>query len=74
VFFVLSLERRRILRVNVTAHPRAAWTAQQVVEGVGPDGEVVRRIRDRDSLYGSAFEARVRNLGVEPLVVAPRSP
>ena len=25
VFFVLSLERRRILHVNVTAHPHAAW-------------------------------------------------
>ena len=28
VFFVLSLERRRILHVNVTAHPHAAWAAQ----------------------------------------------
>ncbi len=45
VFFVLSLERRRILHVNVTAHPHAAWTAQQVVEAVGPEGEVVRLIR-----------------------------
>ena len=44
VFFVLSLERRRILPVNVTAHPHAGWTAQQVVEAVGPDGEVVRLI------------------------------
>ena len=74
VFFVLSLERRRILHVNVTAHPHAAWTAQQVVEAVGPDGEVVRLIRDRDSIYGSAFDSRVRNLGIEQLVVAPRSP
>jgi putative transposase len=32
VFFVLSLERRRILHVNVTAHPYAAWAAQQIVE------------------------------------------
>jgi hypothetical protein len=35
VFFVLSLDRRRILHVNVTAHPFAAWAAQQVVEA-GP--------------------------------------
>lgn len=28
VFFVLSLERRRVLHVNVTAHPYAAWAAQ----------------------------------------------
>jgi hypothetical protein len=35
VFIVLELERRRILHVNVTAHPSAAWTARQVVEAVG---------------------------------------
>jgi transposase InsO family protein len=74
VFFILSLERRRILHVNVTAHPHAAWTAQQVVEAVGPDVEVVRLMRDRDSIYGSAFDARVRNLGIKQLVIAPRSP
>jgi hypothetical protein len=27
VFFVLSLERRRVLHVNVTAHAYAEWTA-----------------------------------------------
>ncbi len=35
VFFVLSLERRRVLHVNVTAHPYAAWAAQQIVEALG---------------------------------------
>ena len=30
VFVVLSLARRRVLHVNVTAHPTAAWTAQQM--------------------------------------------
>ena len=34
VFFVLSLERRRILHVNLTAHPYAAWAAQQIVVAV----------------------------------------
>ena len=32
VFVVLSLARRRVLQVNVTAHPSAVWTAQQMVE------------------------------------------
>jgi hypothetical protein len=32
VFVVLSHERRRIVHVNVTAHPTAAWTAQQLRE------------------------------------------
>ena len=73
VFFVLSLERRRILHVNVTAHPYAAWAAQQVVEAVGADANVTRLIRDREGIYGAAFDARVRNLGVEQLRIAPRS-
>jgi putative transposase len=37
VFFVLSLARRRLLHVNLTAHPRAAWTAQQIVEAWDAD-------------------------------------
>ncbi len=32
VFVVLSLERRKLLHINVTAHPTAQWTAQQMVE------------------------------------------
>jgi hypothetical protein len=39
VFVVLSLERRRILHVNVTAHPYAEWAAQQIVEAFGADGK-----------------------------------
>src|ERR1700690_3511043 len=74
VFFVLSLERPRILHVNVTAHPYAAWSAQQIVEAVGPDADVVRLIRDRDAIYGGAFDARVRNLGIEQLRTSPKSP
>jgi hypothetical protein len=30
VFLVLAHERRRILHFNVTAHPTAEWTAQQL--------------------------------------------
>jgi hypothetical protein len=32
VFVVLSHERRRVLHFNVTEHPTAAWTAQQLRE------------------------------------------
>jgi len=34
VFVVLSLERRSLLHVNVTSHPTAAWSAQQMVEAL----------------------------------------
>jgi putative transposase len=32
VLLILAHERRRLVHVNVTEHPTAAWTAQQVVE------------------------------------------
>jgi transposase InsO family protein len=74
VFFVLSLERRRVLHVNVTAHPYAAWAAQQIVEALGPDISVRRLIRDRDGIFGPVFDARIGNLGVHQMLIAPRSP
>jgi putative transposase len=75
VFFVLSLERREVLHVNVTSHPHAAWAAQQIVEALGPDAPPVRRlIRDRDGIFGRAFDARVDNLGITQHRTAPRSP
>ena len=73
-FFVLSLERRRVLHVNVTAHPTAEWAAQQVVEAVGPDEGFARLVRDRDKIFGAAFDRRVQNLGLTQLRIAPRSP
>src|SRR5580704_1631471 len=74
VFVVLSLERRLLLHVNVTAHPYAAWAAQQMVEAMGPEVRAVRLIRDRDGIYGRAFDERVGGLGLKTLRIAPRSP
>jgi transposase InsO family protein len=74
VFVVLSLERRRLLHLNVTAHPTAAWTAQQVVEACAWNQTPSYLIRDRDGIYGDAFRRRVASLGVEEILIAPRSP
>jgi putative transposase len=49
VFFVLSLERRCALHLNVTAHPYAAWTAQQIVEAIGAEIVPAPLVRDRDA-------------------------
>jgi hypothetical protein len=32
VFIVLEHRRREVLHFNVTEHPTAAWTSQQIVE------------------------------------------
>jgi len=73
VFFVLALDRRRLLHVNVTSHPHAARAAQQIVEA-GCETGIVRLIRHRDRIYGSVFNARVCHLGIRQLKTAPRSP
>jgi putative transposase len=74
VFLVLSLERRRLRHINVTAHPRATWAAQQIVEALGVDDRVARLIRDRDAIYGAQFDARVDHLSIKQIRIAPRSP
>ena len=73
VFVVLSHARRRILHVNVTEHPTAAWTARQLLEAF--PGDVPRvLLRDRDSIYGWEFERMVNALGIRQIRSAPRSP
>jgi hypothetical protein len=73
-FVVLRHDRRHVVHFNVTAHPTAEWTAQQIVE-VFPFDEALRfLIRDRDGIYGRAFQARVQNMGIEEVLMAPRSP
>jgi hypothetical protein len=73
VFFVLSLDRRRVLHANVTAHPYAAWAEQQMVNAIGAESAPARLIRDRDAIFGAAFDARVDNLGVRQVRTSPRS-
>jgi putative transposase len=74
VFIMLAHERRRIVHVNVTEHPTAQWTAQQIVEAFPWDETPRYLLRDRDSIYGEAFQQRVKNLGLEEVKIAPRSP
>ncbi len=74
VFLVLAHHRRRALHFNVTANPTAEWTAQQIVEAF-PWNEVPRfLLRDRDHIYAEYFCRRVKNMGIEQVVIAARSP
>jgi putative transposase len=74
VLVILAHERRRIVHMNVTEHPTAQWTAQQVVEAFPWDEAPRYLLRDRDCIYGAAFRQRVRRMGIEEVVTTPRSP
>jgi len=74
-FVILSHDRRRILHFNVTAHPTAAWAAQQIREAFPGDGTEPRfLLRDRDGAYGDAFRRVVRAIGIREILTAPQSP
>jgi putative transposase len=74
VFVVLRHERREIVHFNATYHPTAEWAAQQIVEAFPFDSTPRYLLHDRDSIYGKRFRTRVKSLGIEELVTAPRSP
>jgi transposase InsO family protein len=74
VFIVLGHQRRRLLHFNVTSHPTAEWTAQQIPEAFPWDSAPRYLLHDRDSIYGDSFRQRVRGMGTREVLTAPRSP
>ena len=74
-FVILSHDRRRIVHFNVTAHPTAAWTAQQIREAFPGDGTEPRYLlRDRDGAYGDEVRRVIRAIGIREILTAPQSP
>jgi transposase InsO family protein len=74
VFLVLKHDRRRVLHVNVTAHPTSSWTAQQMIEAFPFEKASGYVVRDRDCTYGESFRRRVAGMGINEVLIAPRSP
>jgi transposase InsO family protein len=74
VFLVLAHDRRRILHFNVTAHPTATWTVQQLREAFPFDQIPRYLLRDRDRIFGDEFRNDVQAMGIEEVLSAPRSP
>jgi putative transposase len=74
VFLVLSHDRRRVLHFNVTAHPTAGWTGQQLREAFPFDQSPRYLLRDRDAVFGQDFREQARDMGIEEVLSGPRSP
>jgi putative transposase len=71
---VLGHERRRIVHWNVTAHPRAPWVWQQIIEATPWGSAPPFLIRDRDRSYGGDFVRRARAIGIETVPTPIRAP
>ncbi len=74
VFLVLAHDRRRIVHFNVTEHPTAQWTAQQLVEAFPFDTTPGYLLRDGDGIYGERVKRRLESLSIKEVVTAPASP
>jgi putative transposase len=74
VLVVLVHHRRRVVHFNVTEHPTAHWTAQQIVEAFPDDCAPPYLLRDRDSVYGHVFQQRVKGMSICEVLTAPQSP
>jgi putative transposase len=72
VFVVMEHLTRRILHVNVTPHPTAQWTMQQLREAIPADHAYRFLIHDRDAIFSQELDRRVRHLGLKVLKTPPQ--
>ncbi len=74
VLVVIKHFRRKFIHFNITYNPTSFWTAQQIKEAFPWDTTPKYMIRDRDSIYGSLFQQRIKNMGIKEVITAPGSP
>src|SRR4029450_10802321 len=73
VLVIVAHEGRRVVHLGVTAHPTAAWTAQQLREAF-PWNEASRYlVRDRDAAF-RAWATTATAMDIHEVVTAHRSP
>src|SRR5882672_6097350 len=67
VLVVIEHGSRRLVHVNVTAHPSAGWTLQQLREAIGDKDGAKYLIHDRDRIFATRLDDSIRSLGLEVL-------
>jgi putative transposase len=74
IFVLMEHATRRILHCNVTTHPTAQWTLQQLREAIPSDHAYRFLIHDRDAIFSQELDQRIRHLGLRILKTPVRSP
>jgi putative transposase len=73
VLVLLAHDRRRIVHLAVTAHPTAAWTAQQLREACPWDSAPRYLIHDRDHAFDQ-LGPTASAMGIDEVLTAPGAP
>jgi putative transposase len=74
VFLLMEVGTRRIVHFNVTAHPTAAWTLQQLREAIPSDHCYPFLIHDRDSILLAEVDQQFKAFGLSVLQTPERAP
>ena len=74
VFVIIEHRTRRLVHCNVTAHPTAGWTLQQLREAAEFGEQYQYLLHDRDSIFAAHLDESVSRLGIEVLKAPPRCP
>jgi transposase InsO family protein len=72
VLVILGHDRRQLVHVAVTAHPTAAWTAQQL-RNAFPDQAPGYLLHDRDAVFADVATT-IAAMNIRAVRTAPRSP
>jgi hypothetical protein len=72
--FIVRLDRRNLVWINVTTNPTAEWIALQVTEAFPWDDAPQYLIRDREGIYDAIVTRRLRAMGIRDKPIAPGSP
>src|SRR4029077_13558906 len=74
VLVVMEHVSRRIIHLNVTAHPTAAWTLQQLREAIPSDHTYRFIIHDRDAIFSAEVDHQLKAFGLRVLHTTARAP
>jgi len=75
VCVAMEVGSRRILQCNVTAHPTAEWTLQQLREAIASDHPCQFLIHDRDSIFSAELDQELEStFGLRVLRTPVRTP
>jgi putative transposase len=74
VLVVMEHASRRLIHLNVTAHPTAAWTLQQLRETIASDHEYRFIIHDHDAIFSAEFDASLTRFGLKVITTPMHSP
>jgi len=74
IFVVMEIGSRKLLHVNVTPHPSASWTLQQLREAIPGEHAYRWLVHDRSGIFSGELDKSLQAWGVMILKTPGRAP